>query len=329
MCTCTSKNRDNSSQDNTLRQISFCADSAYQYIHDQVSFGPRVPGTQAHYQCMQYLVNQLKRFGAEVEIQQGQMPNYEGKAQQIVNIIGHLDGVHSNSSNSVQTNRSRILLCAHYDSRPWADQEEDYTNRRVPVIGANDGASGVGVLLEVARQVSLMSQEEQAKYALDIIFFDCEDMGTPNFYIGKERENTWCLGSQLWANNYKSMNVISKAPKYSFGILLDMVGAPNAVFPREYFSESYASNYVEKVWRTAKQLGYGPLFIDQKTYPITDDHYYINTIAEIPCVDILHYDINNGTGFAEWWHTQHDDMTNISPSTLEAVGKTVLAASKK
>ena len=110
-----------------------------------------------------------------------------------------------------------------------------------------------------------------------------------------------------------------------YGILLDMVGDPSATFPREYFSTMYASGYVEKIWRTAAQLGYARYFVQQSTYyPITDDHYYVNTIAGIPCVDIIDYKPNTETGFAEWWHTRQDDMQNINKQTLQAVGETVI-----
>ena len=294
----------------------FSADSAFRYVSDQVDMGARVPGTTAHYECVLYLQQQLRRFGAEVEIQQGQKPDYKGDMQQVVNIIGHFPGTAS----------KRVLLCAHYDTRPWADQEEDYENRMQPILGANDGASGVGVLLEIARQTGLSPQSERKP--VDIVFFDCEDMGTPDFYSGKERENTWCLGSQLWAEQIASQTKGNARTLYKFGILLDMVGAPDAIFPREYYSEQFAQNIVEKVWRSASALGYSSKFVSQQAYPITDDHYYVNTIAQVPCIDIIHYDPYNGTGFAHWWHTAQDDMRNISPATLEAVGKTVLAAIK-
>jgi hypothetical protein len=146
-------------------------------------------------------------------------------------------------------------------------------------------------------------------------------MGTPDFYTGKEREDTWCLGSQLWAKTVKEQGL---AGKYKYGILLDMVGDPDAVFYREYYSEQFAPNQTEKLWRAAAKLGYGGRFRNIATYPVTDDHYYVNRIAGIPCVDVIHYDSNNGTGFAHWWHTLEDDMRNVSPSTLERVGKTVL-----
>ena len=148
-------------------------------------------------------------------------------------------------------------------------------------------------------------------------------MGTPNHYTGLQREDTWCLGSQYWATQYKNTPAESRT-KYQYGILLDMVGDPSATFPREYFSTLYAGSYVEQIWRIASQLGYGRYFVNQSAYPITDDHLYVNTIAGIPCVDIIDYTPNQQTGFAEWWHTQQDDMRNINKQTLQAVGQTVM-----
>ena len=104
-----------------------------------------------------------------------------------------------------------------------------------------------------------------------------------------------------------------------------MVGDPLATFPREYFSMQYAQGYVEKLWRTAARLGYGRYFVRNTTYyPITDDHYYINTIAGIPCLDVIDYKADTNTGFSLWWHTQRDDMQNINLQTLQAVGQTVI-----
>ena len=337
-----------------VQRPSFCADSAYAYIETQMAFGPRVPNSEAHTQCAVWLIQQLRACGAEVELQKGFMPDYRGNNQQIYNIIGHF-------ATPETASRPRILLGAHYDTRPWCDEEEDYNDRFYNVPGANDGASGVGVLLEVARQLGIkMSNSEQSERSnsdsalsaersvspkgglstpVDIIFFDCEDMGTPRFYTGTEREDTWCLGSQLWATNYarlsgeaglsaersNSETVYQAKPVYKFGIVLDMVGAPDAVFPLEMYSTSYASNYQQQIWRTAEQLGYGAKFSSMQSYPITDDHYYINYIAGIPCVDVIHYDVRNATGFPFWWHTRQDNMDNISKSTLQAVGEVVMS----
>jgi Zn-dependent M28 family amino/carboxypeptidase len=311
-----------------IERPAFNSDSAYAYIERQMSFGPRVPNSKAHTDCAVWLIEQLRAFGAEVELQKGYMPDYRGNNQQIYNIIGHFDAPAS-------AQRPRILLGAHYDTRPWCDEEEDYSERFYNVPGANDGASGVGVLLEVARQLglrmdtSLNSQHSTLNTSVDIIFFDCEDMGTPHFYTGAERENTWCLGSQLWATNYankaNSQQLTANSQQYQFGIILDMVGAPDASFPREMYSTNYAANYQQQIWRSAEQLGYGAMFNNQQSYPITDDHYYINAIAGIPCVDIIHYDARNATGFASWWHTRNDDMSNIARSTLQAVGEVVMS----
>jgi len=294
----------------TEERPSFNSDSAYAYIEGQMAFGPRVPNSKAHNDCAVWLIQQLRAKGAKVELQRGQMPDYRGNMQQIYNIIAHF-------STPEIANRPRILLGAHYDTRPWCDEEADYADRYYNVPGANDGASGVGVLMEIGRQLGQRIADSTLRTPVDIVLFDVEDMGTPRFYTGMEREDTWCLGSQLWAKN----NTLP----YRFGIVLDMVGAPDASFPRELYSTQYAQNYQQQIWRAAEKLGYGALFSQQQSYPITDDHYYVNYIAGIPCVDIIHYDISNGTGFASWWHTRNDDMSNISRSTLQAVGEVVMS----
>lgn len=305
-------------QNSPVVAASFSADSAYSYIAEQVRFGARVPGSEAHEMCAYYLCERLRDFGAVVEIEQGSLPNYEGKSQQIFNIVARMGDVAADSTGR----RTKILLCAHWDCRPWADQEDDYDKRFTPVTGANDGASGVGVLLEIARQISLMPVERRPR--VDIVLFDCEDMGTPTFFTGKERENTWCLGSQLWAKRH-----LSEAATYKYGILLDMIGSPDATFYKEYVSMQFAPEQVNRVWNTASKLGYAAYFKNELSYPITDDHYYINTIAGIPCIDIIHYDPHSENGFAHYWHTQTDDMRNIARESLDAVGKTVLTAIQK
>ena len=292
--------------------LTFSADSAYTYIAQQLAFGARVPGTQAHEACGDWLVSELARHGAQVKNQHGTMTNYAGKPQAIRNIVAILEG---NTSHA-------ILLCAHWDCRPWSDEEELYEDRFEPVMGANDGASGVGVILEMVRQLSIRKSKGEFIPTVQVVFFDCEDMGTPAHFTGSQRDHTWCLGSQYWAQELKIQN--SKF-KINYGILLDMVGDPSATFPKEYFSMQYAGGYVEQLWRTAQRLGYGRYFVQQATYyPITDDHFYVSTIAGIPCVDIIDYKTNTETGFAEWWHTQHDDIQNINKQTLQAVGETVL-----
>ena len=306
-------------QDKEIVRPAFCSDSAYAYIEKQMSFGPRVPNSDAHMQCVLWLIDQLRTYGAEVELQKGTMVDFRGHNQQVYNIIGHF-------STPKVSDRPHILLCAHYDTRPWCDEEPISADRYYNVPGANDGASGVGVLLEVARQLSFRQADSTLYFPVDIIFFDMEDSGTPDFYTGMERSDTWCLGSQMWARDYAAKKADNMTPVtcYQYGILLDMVGDPNAVFPAEMYSTQYAQSYQQQIWRAAEQLGYSSLFSNSRGYPIVDDHMYINTIAGIPCVDIIHYEMGSRTGFPSWWHTRQDDMQNISKKTLQAVGEVVM-----
>lgn len=283
----------------------FNADSAYRYIQRQVDFGPRVPNTDAHKLCATYLINTLKSFGAEVYDQRMQLTAFNGDVLNAVNIIGAFNPKAS----------SRIILFAHWDSRPWADNDSDPANRKTPVMAANDGASGVGVLLEIARQLS----KQAPTVGVDIILFDAEDYGAPADFTGNSADS-WCLGSQYWSRNPHVSGY-----KARFGILLDMVGAPDATFYKEYYSVNYASNIVEKIWSAAGSLGFSNYFRNEETGPITDDHYYVNQLAGIPSVDIIHYrNEGQNSGFGHYWHTVNDGMENIDRNTLFAVGTTVL-----
>lgn len=282
----------------------FSADSAYKYIQNQVDFGPRVPNTAAHRACAEYLAAELRGFGAEVIEQRTVVRAFNGDMLDIVNIIGSFN----------PQVKGRILLFAHWDTRPWSDNDPDPANFSTPVLGANDGGSGVGVLLEIARQISM----NPTRVGIDIIFFDAEDYGAPPDYTG-HAPDSWCLGSQYWAAN-------PHVPGYRarFGILLDMVGAPEAVFYREQISDHYAPNIVNRVWNTASSLGFGRYFINRQGGAVTDDHLYVNKIARIPSVNIIHFDPNTENGFGDFWHTINDTMDGIDKNTLHAVGTTVM-----
>ena len=284
---------------------NFNADSAYSYVEKQVNYGPRVPNTEAHKKCAIYLENKLKEFGAEVIVQQTMVKAYDGTNLFIKNIIGQYK----------PENKTRVMLMAHWDSRPFADHSENPERRDSPILGANDGASGVGILLEIARQFS----QSNPKIGVDIIFFDAEDYGYPDHKNIPHKENTWCLGSQYWARNNHVAGYYAR-----YGILLDMVGAPNAIFGREGTSMYYAEWLVDKVWGVGTQLGYSNHFDYRKTGPITDDHTYINSIANIPAIDIIQYEPSSSTYFGHYWHTENDNMDNIDKNTLKAVGQTVL-----
>jgi Zn-dependent M28 family amino/carboxypeptidase len=285
---------------------AFNADSAYQYVKSQVDFGPRVPNTPEALACAEYLSFTLGRFADTVYLQDFKIYAYDQKT--ILNgrnIIGVFN----------PDNKKRILLAAHWDSRPFADHDHDPANHRKPILGANDGASGVGVLLEIARQMSLSAPN----IGVDIIFFDVEDYGTPRD-AQNQSNDTWGLGSQHWSKMHHITNY-----QANYGILLDMVGDHNAIFPKEAFSEYFAKNIVKKVWDVAEKLGYGNIFLKQNGPPITDDHYYINTIAQIPTINIIHLDAEKPDySFVPYWHTMKDDMSNISPTTLKIVGEVVL-----
>ncbi|BDD05886.1 M28 family peptidase [Aureibacter tunicatorum] len=279
----------------------FNSDSAYQFIQDQVDFGPRVPNTRAHTDCGEYLYSKLKQYADSVTKQEFEMDDFRGETLYLTNYIASFAPEKS----------ERILLSAHWDTREWADK--DSVDIKKPILGANDGGSGVGVLLEIARL--LQQNKAGLNVGIDIILFDGEDVGEPQFYKGPHKEDTWCLGSQYWSKNARNEGYTAR-----YGILLDMVGAKDAKFFKEGFSERYAGKILSKVWKTGQKLGYSDKFIDQIAYPITDDHYYINTLAHIRTIDIIDYD----NDFGEYHHTHDDNMSIIDKSTLNAVGRTVL-----
>lgn len=283
----------------------FNPDSAYAFVEKQVDFGPRVPNTQAHKSCGDYLIAELKRFGAELHIQEMTVSAYNGDRLQARNIIGSYN----------KESDQRILLFAHWDTRPYADEDADISRHNSPIDGADDGASGVGVLLEIARQF----QNNNPGTGIDIIFFDAEDYGTPATLKNRPNGEWWCLGSQFWSKNPHIPNY-----KAEYGILLDMVGSKNATFFKEGTSVRYASRIVEKVWNAARDLGYGKFFINANGGSILDDHQYVIAGRGIPCIDIINYDPETSHGFGTYWHTHNDTMENIDRETLKAVGQTVL-----
>lgn len=301
---CGCNNKTTTKQVEVYQKVSpdFNADSAYAFVQKQVDFGPRVPNTPQHVACGDYLVNELKRFGAEITEQKATLTAYNGTKLNARNIIGSY----------ATDKKDKILLFAHWDTRPYADHDPKKENYHTPILGANDGASGVGILLEIARQL----QKQKPEVGIDIIFFDAEDIGVPAF-SDQHDNNSWCLGSQYWSQNLHSAGYNAK-----YGILLDMVGATDATFYKEGFSVEYAANTIERIWSTARQLGYGDYFQNKNIGYITDDHVPVNQYAHIPSVDIIH--LNKNGGFFPHWHTVNDNMNNISKETLKAVGQTVL-----
>ncbi len=301
-CGTQTKNNHKTSKPKEVVTASFNADSAYVYTAKQVAFGPRVPGTKAHAACAGWLINKMKQFSDTVYIQKFRARTYDGVTRNGVNIIGSLN----------PDAGSRVLLLAHWDSRPFADHDKDAANYHKPIDAANDGASGVAVLMELMRQFKL----HRPDVGVDVLLVDLEDWGPPDFESHPSNENDWGLGSQYWA---KSPHL--KSYEANYGILLDMVGAKNPTFLKEYYSMGYAGYVVNEVWKTADELGYGEAFVNQEDGAISDDHIFINKYRNIPTIDIIHLDKNSSNrSFFEYWHTTGDTMDKIDKNTLKMVG---------
>lgn len=291
----------------TVNAPAFSADSAYAYTQAQVDFGPRNMNSKGHEACAAWLIEKMKGVADTVHVQKFEKTMYDGVTIHGTNIIASFN----------PEAKTRVLLCSHWDSRPWADQDD--TDRDKPILAANDGASGVGILMSVANAI----KAQPTDIGVDIFFIDAEDYGYTSNLVGLvkvvgDAENSFCQGSQYWAAS-------PHVPGYKadFGILLDMAGARNAVFTREGNSSFNAGWVQDKVWANAQQLGFSN-FSNQATGSITDDHHYINQIIKIPTIDIIQFDNKTSSGFGEYWHTHNDNMSIIDKVTLDAVGRTVL-----
>ena len=285
---------------------AFNADSAYQYVADQVAFGHRSPGSEGQRRCAAYLVKQMQRWCDTVIVQSFSTTLWNGTVVPGKNIIASIE---PQSDNPVT---KRILLGAHWDSRMWADHDPDPANHHSPLLGANDGASGVGVLMEMARVITT----QRPNVAIDFIFFDVEDQGVPEWADTYE-EDSWCKGSQYWSTH-------PHTPYYSaiYGILLDMVGTQQPRYTKEEVSRTYAGSIMNKMWAAAQALGHGSIFIDSETSAILDDHYYVNRDAQIPMLDIVQND-NSGSFFTHW-HTLGDNMEHVDKNSLRICGEVIL-----
>ncbi|QJB34329.1 M28 family peptidase [Chitinophaga oryzae] len=275
---------------------AFNADSAYAYTAKQVSFGPRIPNTPAQQHCADWMISTLKQWADTVYVQRTTVEGPNKEKLPCINIIASFN----------PAAKQRVLLLAHWDTRPWAD--EDAFDKKGKLDGADDGASGVGVLMETARQFRAHKPEA----GVDILLVDVEDYGV------KDNENSFCLGTQYWAKNPHI-----KGYKANYGILLDMVGGRGSQFYMEGSSQQYAYGPMKMFWDVANQLGYSDYFRYEKNGSyITDDHIYVNTMANIPTFDIIAWQASGN--FAPHWHTQGDNMSVIDTRTLKAVGQTIL-----
>jgi glutaminyl-peptide cyclotransferase len=285
---------------------AFSKDSAFTYVEKQVSFGPRVPGSEGHKATRQWLVNKLKSYGASVTEQSFKANTATIGEVRAANIIASFNPTYAR----------RVVLAAHWDTRFAADEDAERSDK--PIDGADDGGSGVGVLLEIAR----LLQANPISIGVDIVLFDAEDQGSSDGGI-----ETWCLGSQYWAQNPHV-----KGYRAEFGILLDMVGAKGAVFQKEELTgvflpskTSRIHNHYDKVWALARGMNKTSYFLDNRSKPITDDHYFVNLHTDIPMIDIIHKPVNSPKGFGAHWHTHDDNISVIDANVLGAVGQVVTA----
>jgi glutaminyl-peptide cyclotransferase len=285
---------------------AFSRDSAYAFVAKQVSFGPRVPGTPAHKAMQEWVVQQLKKYGATVMEQSFKANTATIGEVRSTNIIGSFNPAYAR----------RVVLAAHWDTRYAADEDDD--RPKEPIDGADDGGSGVGILLEVARLI----HENPIPLGVDIVFFDTEDQGASD-----GEAESWCLGSQYWATNPHV-----KGYRAEFGILLDMAGAKGAVFSKEDLSQVLPNekikqiyHHYDKVWELAAGMGHGNMFLNVRGRPLTDDHLFVNSYTNIPMIDIINRPVNSPKGFGPHWHTHDDNMDVIDPQVLGTVGQVVTA----
>ena len=286
----------------------FNADSAYAFTQAQCDFGPRDMNSKGHEECGAWIVAKFKGYGCKVTTQEADLKGYDGTTLKSTNIMAQY--------NPGAT--TRILLCAHWDSRPWADNDPDSANWHKPILAANDAASGVAVMLEIARL--LQKNALPSGFGVDFVCFDAVDWGTPQWEANQDASgDSWALGAQHFAVN------LPQGYEARYGILLDMVGGMNAKFYKEGISNQYAPEIVKKVWRAARQAGFGSYFPRQEGGMITDDHIPLNQKAGIPTIDIIpYYPDCQQSSFGPTWHTLADNMDNIDRNTLKAVGQTVI-----
>lgn len=290
----------------TVSSPAFDADDALAKIKTQLDFGVRVPNTLGHKKCGDWIVEECTKAGLTVIQQTFTVPSYDAKVLNARNII---------ASYNPQVSK-RIIMAAHWDTRPVADQDDE--RKEQPIPGANDAASGVAILLELAE--TLHADSNLLNVGIDFIFFDVEDGGSPEWVTTSTNDyGGYCMGSEYWAKN-------PHVPGYSayYGVLLDMVGAKGATFYKDKISMQVAPSIVNKIWSIASEKGYSSYFLNAEGGDILDDHVPVIQHRRIPMIDIIDQKKNNGQTFFDHWHTHDDNFETIDKSTLKAVGGTLI-----
>lgn len=293
---CSSASQTRTAQRNAVRQSvsGFDGARAYLYLSKQTAFGPRSPGSAGHARCLSYLLNELRRYAEKVESQDFESTLPDGKKVRLTNMIATFNGSSAN----------RLLISAHWDTRLWADQDPDKNNRTKPISGANDGASGVAVILEIARQLKSVPPT----IGVDLVLFDGEDLGKTG------RPESFSAGAKHFASN--------KPPGFNpkFGINIDMIGDRVLQIFREQNSERLAPEVQDLVFGTAKSLQVTQ-FVDSPGEEITDDHLPLNKIG-IPTIDLIDFSYPDDSN--KYWHTLADTADKCSPESLAAVGRVLM-----
>ena len=263
----------------------FNGEDAFKILVKQCEFGPRVPNTAAHDSCLAYFKSYLKSVDLTPKLQHFTSLGYKGEFLSLTNVIVEIPG----------KSKDKVLLCAHWDSRPRSDQDTIANWQTTPTPGANDGASGVAVLLELSKLLA----KNKPKQTVIIALFDGEDYGVEKDYAN------YLLGSKYYAQSLKP-------PLPIWGILLDMIGDSSLQIYKEGNSQRYASSWQDSIFKTAISLGYSEEFIDSINHYMIDDHLPLNQ-AGIPTVDLIDFDYPH-------WHTTTDTPDKCSPHSLEIIG---------
>lgn len=282
-----------------LKVPMFDSALAYSKVEKQLSFGTRVPGSSTHTQCKNWMVETMKSYGWSVEEENFKATVYTGEELPGTNVISKYN----------PDATTRILLAAHYDTRHIAEKDDNESLQDEPIMGADDGATGIAVLMALAKIIG----ESDLAIGVDMVFFDLEDYGDPGPNGNPE---SWAIGSRHWAKN------VDRAYKPKHAILLDMVGAKDATFPKETYSRRMNPQLVDKVWKLAQDMGYGNYFVDEDRGGVMDDHISVANHAGIPMIDIIH---KTHDGFGHYHHTHKDDIGIVDRRTMKAVGQVMLS----
>ena len=271
---------------------NFDGNSAFQFIEKQCSFGPRYPGSKGHDDLADYLYDYFQSNSDSVTIFKDSINHpFSNERLEIINFL-----IQHNVSAS-----ERYLFMAHWDTRDRADKDKNISNQHLPILGANDGGSGVALLMQLSKHIK--KDMKIKNIGIDILLVDAEDMGRPGFV------DEWGLGTQSFVKHYEGL-----LPKYA--ICVDMIADKNPIFKIEKFSYNFAKDLVYEIWGLANDLGYKE-FVWQLTHPIYDDHVYYHNGTGVPAIDIIDFDYPQ-------WHTVDDTIENCSPKGLFIVGNVLL-----